>query len=273
VTDANALTTAIGGFADFLLKYAVVLAAAGALAMAIVELVKKLHDARLRFHARATTRWFTDCTTKSQAEGLAQLIELACGVSSTTAGARANKLIGDKGTMTGLLWVAPDPTDAAFALEIEQMVAVFQDSFDLVLTAPHRHQDLFNFITDAASDTDRSAWITDASAPLGPTPPAPDVLKERAERYARLRQAARRKLDAFQTFTTMRWVNWTQWWANFVGVVVLFAAFIAAGRRNFVEAAVFSLLGGMLAPVAKDLVVALQQVRQPVGGTSGLKRI
>ena len=34
------------GFADFLLKYAIVLAAAGALAMAFVELAKKLFDWR-----------------------------------------------------------------------------------------------------------------------------------------------------------------------------------------------------------------------------------
>lgn len=259
--DPTPLGEAITDFSNFLLKYFVVLAAAGVLAMAFVELFKKIHDARTRFQARATTRWFTS----SSPEAFGDLIHLAAGVPKDDALCYANTLCAADGSLPGVLWLPIKQRDAAFALELEKMMATFQDAVDLAVTSPSVYPDLFNFMTDGASVTDRTEWLKDASQAPGDPPPTADAMKVRAERYARLRQVSKRKLDAFQTFTSQRWVNKQQLWANVLGTFVLSIAFYAKGLMpgELPFAAAFSLLGGMLAPVAKDIVVALQQARQP----------
>lgn len=255
---------AIEDFAQFLLEYFIVLAAAGALAMALVELFKKVHDARTRFHARAVTSWFTG-SRPALVEAFGELLHLAAGVPKAEATCRARDLLGRQGGLPGMLWLKIDQRDAAFALELERMMTTFQDSVDLALTAPRRYESLFDFVTEAADLDDRTKWKDEAGQAPGTTPPTPDEAKARAERYARLRQAAKRKLDAFQMFTAMRWVNKQQIWANVLGTFILSASFVVTGiaEDDLLFAAAFSVLGGMLAPVAKDIVVALQQVRQP----------
>jgi hypothetical protein len=254
---------AIEQFAEFLLQYFIVLAAAGTLAMAIVELFKKVHDSRTRFHARAVTKWFLDSPLGGDAFG--ELLHLAAGVPKCHAGERARSLLKENGAMPGWLWLPIQQSDSAFALELERMMTCFQDSVDAALTSPELFKHLFDFATESADPTDRRAWLIEAALPPGLTPPTPQELKDRAERYARLRQAAKRKLDAFQMFTAMRWVNKQQLWANVLGTFILSTAFVVTGMAgdDIVFAAAFSALGGMLAPVAKDVVVALQQVRQP----------
>lgn len=263
--DTLALSRAIGAFADFLLEYFVVLAAAGTLAMAFVELFKKLHDARTRFHAAAVTGWFQG-PTGVNVDGFGELLHLAAGVSKADGKSRARSLLDANGTLPGLLWLKIDQRNAAFALELEHMMVCFQDSVDLALTSPGLYSALFEFMTESADPDDRSRWRSEgAQAAAGAARPTPEDIRERAERYARLRQAAKRKLDAFQMFTSMRWVNKQQLWANVLGTFILSAAFVVAGIKpdDLAFAAAFSVLGGMLAPVAKDIVVALQQARQP----------
>lgn len=265
------LNEAIGDFADFLLEYFVVLASAGALAMALVELYKKLRDARTRFHASAVTNWFVTMGGSTKVEAFGELLHLAAGVPLNEATEHARSLICHKGRLRQghvlrvLMWPEMTPLNAAFALDLERMAVCFQDSADLALTAPTRYANLYEFVTAAADPRDRSDWAKDASQPRGPNPPTPDEMKDRAERYARLRQAAKRKLDTFQMFTGMRWVNQQQFWANVLGTVILGAAFYVVGVKpeDLGFAVAFSLLGGVLAPIAKDIVVALQQVRQP----------
>ena len=64
----------------------------------------------------------------------------------------------------------------------------------------------------------------------------------------------------------MRWANRNLLWANVVGAVVLACALLwvrahGGGALRPVEILVLSLAGGILAPIAKDMVVALQRVR------------
>jgi hypothetical protein len=265
---SEALRKTIEGFGDFLLEYFLVLAAAGALAMATVELFKKLLDARTRFHARATTRWLLSWGHGGE-DGLAELLHLAAGITRDEARCRARELITQNGALTGWIWLNNDQANTAFSLETERMMVTFQDAADLSLTSPGLYPQLFAFVTMAADPQDRDKWKEDAAQVPGAELSSPEEMKARAERYARLRQAVKRKLDAFQTFTEMQWANRTQLWANIVGTAVLGAAFVVSAWTGAIApadwplAVVFSIFGGMLAPLAKDVVGALQQVRQP----------
>ena len=54
---ARRIFDAVGGFTDYILDYAIALAAVGALAMALIEAAKKLLDSRTKFHAKRWTSW------------------------------------------------------------------------------------------------------------------------------------------------------------------------------------------------------------------------
>jgi hypothetical protein len=101
------------------------------------------------------------------------------------------------------------------------------------------------------------------------------AIKDQAERFARLRHIIKRKLDGFQLYTGDRWATWNQFAANIAGVVVMFGVLVwlnwsrqqvplsAAALADSITLGIIllSLLGGILSPLAKDLVTALKRVK------------
>lgn len=271
--DPETVRAAVTTFSDFLLRYFVALAAVGALAMALIELVKKVHDTRTRYHARQVLRWLAqdfDSAASPQALAcLAELLQLTTGLNHDHAQQAAGELMATEGTLPGLLAVPARREYAVFALELEKMMGHIQDATDTALNDPKTHPALFQFITSGVRAEDVEAW----QAFIEATTRAPIAAGERnarrdADLYARLQQSVRRKLDAFQLYCGMRWANHNQLWANVVGVVVLANALWWITVRgadgtalNVWEILVASLAGGVLAPLAKDMVVALQRVR------------
>jgi hypothetical protein len=89
-------------------------------------------------------------------------------------------------------------------------------------------------------------------------------VKDQADAFARLRQIFKRKLDSFQLYTEQRWASYNQFAANVVGALVMFAALSSLSadlHLGYGEILFLSLFGGILSPVAKDLVAALRRVR------------
>lgn len=177
---------------------------------------------------------------------------------------------------------------AVFELETSRMMSQVQDAADVVLNNPTTYEALYSFLTRGCDPQDVADWrrfLHDAAE--GKVPP-PEQQKAQADRYGRLRLAVRRQLDAFQSVTQMRWDDLNQLWAVAVGaVILLLAQLIVAGAKPIhpllaaehpwlalkagwatlqgVEAhlalLLSSLLGGALAPVAKDLVDALAKLK------------
>jgi hypothetical protein len=128
-------------------------------------------------------------------------------------------------------------------------------------------------MTVGAKSDDVERWYSDGSsalvsiADLNPTPEQRQAVKEHAERFARLRQIVKRKLDGFQLYTGDRWASWNQTAANALGIVAMFIVLMWVQRNaigasiSFPTLIVFSLLGGILSPIAKDLVSALKRVK------------
>lgn len=255
----------IQGFADFLAKYFLVLAAAGALAMALIELIKKVFEWRTRFHAQQITTWFNESPIKTSCDhklrAYADLLHLCSGVTRDEGGALAQKLLSGKGI--GGLRLRVGRPEAMFALELERIRAQLQEALDIALVSPSQFGDLFEFMTDAAKQDDRSDWLklVDAQA-AGPG--SADTSKRRSELYGRLRQIGRRKIATFELLTGARWANRQQFLANIFGTAILAVAIAMNPPKsmNIGFALLFALLGGILAPVAKDILVALQKVRQ-----------
>ena len=256
--DPAAITEAVNAFADFLLRYAIALAAVGALSMALVEAWKKIFDSRTKYHMRAVQGWVEDPLA------YAQIIHLTTGTPPPADG-EAARLAARHGRMKHENTPLPPEQELAlFTLELERMMGHIQEAADTVLRDPASYAALYRFLTTGVRDQDRDQWAAQAGKAVDK-----DKAAEHAGLYARVHGAARRKLDAFQLYTGFRWANSQQLAANAVGTAVLFAAlllpyFSAQSEASWVNLAailVLSALGGVLAPIAKDMVVALKRVR------------
>jgi len=270
------VSVAVTAFSDFLLRYFVALAAVGALAMALIELYKKLRDARTRYHARHLVSWLRETPENAalpdQADNcLSELLQLTSGLARSRTDLAARQLMTSGGALPGLLTVPLRREHAVFALELDKMMGHVQDAIDIALTDPKAYPALFQFITAGVSPDDVSLWQAFVESAHGDSGPGTESRNARrdADVYTRLQQSARRRLDAFQLYCSQRWATGNQFWANVVGVVVLGSALWwmnlrgtdAATTLSLGELLILSLAGGILAPVAKDMVAALQRVR------------
>jgi hypothetical protein len=254
----------VAQFADYLLKYAIALAAVGALAMALIELAKKLLDSRTKFHAKRWTAWVKQSGGSGLPEvtrraALRELIQLCTGVTEEEAQSCADRLWKSGGTLRTWHALDPDPANAFFALDTGRMLGSIQDAADVALASPGAYPALYELMSAGASINDVQAWRTGADTATRATPAEAKAL---ADAFGRLRQVAKRKLDGFQLYTEQRWTNYNQFWANVVGAAIMAIALIWLGLlKQPLTLVIASAFGGILSPTAKDLVTALRRVR------------
>lgn len=281
---------AVNQFAEFLLRYVGALAAVGALSMALIEAGKKLLDSRTKFQTLRWTRWmlrtkieegilpqnalitkYDGAAGSTHARALAELLQLCTGITREEAVVASVRLVTARGHLPFLHAFHPDPAHALFALDLSRMMGSIQEAAEVALAAPEQFPNLYLMMTTGAEREDISQWFDKGSAGFvsiadtNPTLKERQEIKEHAERFARLRQIIKRKLDGFQLYTGDRWGSWNQAAANAVGIAVLLGVLLWL-RRSINDLSMFgiiviSLLGGILSPVAKDLVAALKRVK------------
>jgi hypothetical protein len=290
---------ALGTLVDKVLNYAILLAAVGAVAMALVEALKKLVDVRAKFHAERWTAFMrTNGYTPSpapHADAYVQLLQLACGVNTADAHeavvelARTGKphpkprldmratreleqtLTSRAGTAVAVPWGHPKAAYSVFAQSTERMGATLGDAADVALSSPDNYHSLFMFLVHGARDDDINTWMEAQESPAVPPPnESIEEKKKRAEAgreaagaLSRLRLVARRKIAAFELFTEQSWASWNQLSANFLGIVIM-GLVLYQLNRPALELVFGALFGGVLSPVAKDLVSALQRVKSDI---------
>ncbi len=258
---------------DFILRYAVTLAAVGALAMALIEAAKALLSLRDRFHKSIVRRWVEGARTPVKLIGdlgltartdeqfhrlvYAQLIRLTTGEDVGDEAAKAMAA-----SVEGVPWDV-SAKNALFALELDRMMGQVQDAADTALSNPTLYPDLYLFLSAGASAEDILRWYTWAGAPPVQTSEDRQLAKSQADTYARVRQLIRRRLDAFQLTAAYRWQTLNQFASVTLGAVLLFLSLLwqRPAKANVAVLILASVLGGFLAPVAKDLVMALKRVR------------
>ena len=225
------ITAEIDGIKNFALAYAVALAAVGALSMALIELVKGVFRIRRHFNRDQVSRWFS----KDSDEALKQMHSLAAG----------------------------DPKDTASLYDqpVEKVMGQVQSAANLALENPDKYYEFFSFLVEADKDlpgTDTADWKD-----FHKSPTKEDAPKAAAAR-ARLGNLVERRLDAFQTRTQYRWALGNQ----IAGIVIGFAVLLYAlneieisEEMSRLQVLVMALLGGVLAPFAKDVVTRLSAVK------------
>lgn len=149
------------------------------------------------------------------------------------------------------------------------MMGQIQDAADTALGNPNVYAELYLLVTAGAGLNDIVNWYGWAQQPPVSTTVNAALAKSQADTYARLRQFIRRRLDAVQLTAGYRWQTGNQVASVVLGAVLLFGslAYLAGGKPpdklpgGWLGLVVMSLMGGIMAPVAKDLVIALKRMR------------
>lgn len=254
----------VDSLVGFILRYAVTLAAISALAMALIELVKALISGRDRFHKWRLRQWIG----RTSPDGMIAERVYDSLIQLTTGEVPAE---GTKAAMDGGIesrpWVI-SYGNALFALSLKKMMGQIQDAADTVMVNPDLYPELYEFLTRGARDEDITNWRKWAQEAPIRSADKPEDAKKQAETYARLRQVIRRRLDAFQVTSAYQWETLNQMASIVLGGVILFGSLLYLtkdSKEPGVLVLLFaSLIGGVMAPVAKDLVAALKKARAGV---------
>ncbi len=223
---------------------AAALAGVGTATMAAFQMFKDL------FHVR---RWFNRCYVR-------EWLRLR-------AGERAAAVEGSL-----LRLATAGEADALYSLEGDRLAGQINAAARMALDWPAGHEVLIHCLASEAGTADLQAAVS----PPPPTPPSASEdeksrARDRAAVYleAKNRVAAhiQRTLDGFQIRLEYDWKRWNQAWAfglnfGFVMVVLVVNSYRAGGYRTETPAyALVAILGGFVAPLAKDLVSALEALK------------
>jgi hypothetical protein len=252
---AKGATDAISALAQTALAYAAVLAAAGTVSMAFVELVKGVFDLRRYFQQSMLSSWLGT----AEPQVLPELLYLA---------------IGDR-SHESVLCGQP----------LEKMMGQLQAAARIALDYPEKFPRLFGFLssTDFESNAakepvgyvapaDRKAWaghaqaVRDISARLreagtGATPAVhtqdAQAASDAAQARARLASLVGRKLDGFQLRVDFWWSRLNQ--ALSIGISIVIVEYAVSGIPGLgtLSSLLLGLIGGLLAPFAKDFSQSL----------------
>lgn len=245
MVDTTTAASVIDGIAAHTLNYALLLAAIGTLAMAFIEMLKGMFSLRRIFHRKQVNDWIPDHNTQQE------LLILAAG------GARYADVLYDQAT--------------------ERMMGQIQAAANLSLEYPDRYPHIYAFLTKedlemkslqgTGAPSDSKVWAGFALQSA-----QPKALDDQVEQDSRAAQQARvrlgnliaRRLDTFQNRTQFHWARLNQTASIIVGAglsaYVLIPTGTMAGKDSFAVFAL-SLMAGMLAPFAKDVVTAVSGIR------------
>jgi hypothetical protein len=225
--DAQIIAKLVDNWTDHILQWALILTAVATITMALLELVKAVSFARPLYHRFRLQRWLRG------ARAYEQLITLAVG-----GDAKPNALLDQ-------------PTN--------KMMGQVQAAVSVALDFPDRYSDLYSFLTDLTG-SDGTVW-REFCAALEAGTPTDAQLTAATRARARIDHFVARKLDAFQTVTEYIWARANQFIAV-AGSTAFLLIIIAPGAKTFSWRIVIgAIFGGMIAPLAKDVVSALSGLR------------
>jgi hypothetical protein len=261
MTDTAPVATLIEAISSKTLDYAVLLAAIGTLSMAFIELVKGVTALRRRFHRRELSLWIPDHVSRSE------LIVLAAG--------------------------GVQNANVLFDQPVERMMGQIQAAANLALEYPDRYPRVYKFFTrddlptrddlrtpdelvlllasNLVSDSETWERYSTRIARNGlAAGEAQQESESRAAQQARVRlgNLIARRLDMFQNRTQYRWARLNQFFSIAIGAALTAYALAVTSKidsaKDLLALALLSLLAGMLAPFAKDVVAAIGDLRAKV---------
>jgi hypothetical protein len=232
--------------------FATALAAVGVISMAFLQTVKDVLPVRRWFQAAWVRGWLGNQATQTPP------IATGSAAEADTAEADLVRLAtsGDR--------------SALYDLPIEQVTGQMNAAAQMVLDFPWRHEHLFRCLA-AQADVDDIRRLLDAHPPdRGPRRELSAEDKSALiDARNRVTHQVQRSLDGLMISAGFRWKLCLQIASIVVSALTVWVGLLLFVRepievfvRHLPVYVVISVLGGFLAPVARDLVAALQQLRK-----------
>jgi hypothetical protein len=259
------------------------IAAVGVLSMAVIQTAKDMFPLRNWFQQFALDAWLRDKAHQSKTQWTSWL-EKSGQTWFADELTRKTDFVRDAHDVE--FAKAPDParaesdliklaTDgdskALYDLPIEQLCGQLNAAAQVVLDQPRDHLDLMRCVASVADPSDIARVMFPPREAKGPRPTDPGEAQSRYDSFidarTRVTHQIQRAIDALQVSVGFRWKFYLQL-ASIVlsGVIAGLAVWIfgkipGLGQR-LLATLVVGVLGGFLAPVARDVVAALQQLRK-----------
>lgn len=233
---------------DNALPFATAMAAIGVLSMAVIQTAKDMFPIRNYFHRHYLKTWLRKkaWSRKIMAEEFEKK-EQQVNIEIAEADLIRLATAGD--------------AEAFYDLPIEQLCAQVNAATQVVLDYPADHQDLLTCLASQASASDlytiSKTEFTDVKQPKG---------QEEIDARARVIHQVQRSIDGLQIAAGFRWKFYVQL-ASFAASFLLtiiglsFQQNISAVLDNLSLIVFMGIVGGFLAPVARDLVASIQKLR------------
>jgi len=216
------------------------LVAAGVVAMAILQVIKELTPLRRAFQRQWVGRWVADrCDEFNR---------------------RTSELkIKDDAAEEDLIELATGGDERAFFdLASEQLVAQMNAAAQAALDYPKHHRHLLAMISEGAEVADVELVLNTALSAR--ESPAQAYLDARN----RVGNRIQRNLDGMQISLSNRWAFWMQSTALLITIGIIEVAIVGTGNATWAAVALgvpIGIIGGYIAPIARDLVAALKSLR------------
>lgn len=259
MADPQSAADIIKGISDQLTGYALIVAAAGTVTMALLELLKGLIDARMRFNKWRLEKWIPDADYPA---ARLELFGLATGGDIEPATKRREL----RGFATGEI----NRGDVLYDQPLEKMMGQIQAASNLALDFPQVYGDFYRFLVGARAgkelSRDAGKWREYAEAVAkGDEVPA-DQARFATQARARIGNLTARKLDGFQNETQYLWAELNQR-VSIVSAAIFLAyvlSHLPSTSLSKPQIVVLSVFGGLIAPFAKDVVSALAGLRTKI---------
>lgn len=244
--DTNTIAVTVESFSGKILDYALLLAAIGTIAMALVELIKSVTYWRRHFHRGRLERWLATAPDSKAAHQ--QLMLLAAG--------------------------GPGNANVLYDQPTAKLMGQVQAAANVALDFPSKYPTFYEFIAAMPrvrelrdGGDDAKVWRRFSEERMEGRPRKASVADDMqargaAQARARLGNLVSRKLDVLQNEIEFDWARLNQLWSVVGGGTLL--AWILLNQKPHLSAemiVLLSVLGGLVAPFAKDVVSALTSLR------------
>ncbi|RZK27063.1 MAG: hypothetical protein EOO43_00845 [Flavobacterium sp.] len=239
-----------------ILFYALILASVSTITMTFLELIKVLISWRLKYHKRRVEIWLAnnDCLeellilTVAEVESADALFDQPTDKMMGQIQAATNVAIDFPKVYPNLYYfLTKPPKSKAAAVETggTGMSPVVNEPTDAEIWKDFISREPY-FEGDKLTELDRQRATSD--------------LQSATKARARIDHFVARKLDAFQTQAEYEWARKNQYWSVGAAAALIFVLLLNL-KFPVLPAVVLAFFGGMMAPLAKDVVAALSGLR------------
>jgi hypothetical protein len=235
----------------------------GTLTMAILQILKDMCPIRRAFQRRWIEWWLWQQASRFSRSAATSPGD---GKSPAAAGSAPDPIAAE----TVLLGLATGGDEHAFYdLSAEQLVAQMSAAAQITLDYPRRYGGLIEILAAGADRADVEI-VCSVGSPRAAVTSNGTLPADYTDARTRVGHRIQRNLDGLQISMSDRWQLWLQSASLVVSVIIVEIAIlvqIANGGKDPIASLAGGLLvgiiGGYLAPVARDITAALQSLRTP----------